>query len=538
MPNFTCAVADCTSDSRKGKRKTNQVTEDVKRFVRFPSGKKEPKRRKMWEERCRRAGGWKATQNHAVCSLHFLDWNNGPSPEHSDPILFAYNGWGRNHHAVINRKANSLQCQGQDVIAAPNASTSTQCNTETQFPQEEVLPLNVQDWGEVEVCTATEDSDTTLPDESCNVLGDHTYGAYTHSETVAEPVDVEVQTDQFTTLEKASQTYEEVHEWERNNVVEDGALRNAFIQKILRSSESIKRYTGMEEKDFFYLFNLIKDNVTDIHYWRGPNSVKNENTPPGITKGHTKRKLSRLHEYLMTLVHIRTGFDLSTLADLWEVAQSVASSIIITWINILYLVLKDWLIWPTAAQVRASLPKDFPEEYSDTRTILDCTEIFTVKPANPSAQAATYSQYKHHNTLKVLTGITPTGLITFVSSVYGGNTSDRYTAEAEFIDKVEPGDAIMVDRGFNIGDLILQRGAKLHIPPFTRKEASKGRMLTQSEIAKTRSIATLRIHVERAIGRMKTFKLLGQTLHQRMWPLMDHIVVIVAVLCNMMPPLV
>ena len=76
-------------------------------------------------------------------------------------------------------------------------------------------------------------------------------------------------------------------------------------------------------------------------------------------------------------------------------------------------------------------------------------------------------------------------MITFVASVYGGNTSDRYTAEAEFIHKVEPGDAIMVDRGFNIGDLILQRGAKLHIPPFTRKEHSKGRMLTQNEIAKT-----------------------------------------------------
>ncbi|XP_076030603.1 uncharacterized protein LOC143018907 [Oratosquilla oratoria] len=127
--------------------------------------------------------------------------------------------------------------------------------------------------------------------------------------------------------------------------------------------------------------------------------------------------------------------------------------------------------------------------------------MFTVKPSNPSAQAATYSQYKHHNTLKVLVGIIPIGLITFVSSVYGGNTSDRYTAEAEFIHKVDPGNAIMVDRGFNIGDLILQRGAKLHVPPFTRK-ASKGRMLTQSEIAKTRSIATVRIHVVRAIVRM------------------------------------
>lgn len=323
-----------------------------------------------------------------------------------------------------------------------------------------------------------------------------------------------------------------------NSVIEEGTLRQAFIQKILRNTQSIKRNTGMEQKDLFDLFDLIKENVHHINYWRGPNSVNDENKPPGNTKSTANRKLSLFQEYLMTLVYIRTGYDVNMLADLLEVPQSVASTIIITWINILYLVLKDWLIWPTAAQVRASLPENFPEQYSDTRTILDCTEMFTVKPTNPSTQAATYSQYKHHNTLKVLIGITPTGLITFVSSVYGGNTSDRHIAEAEFIDKVEPGDAIMVDRGFNIGDLILQHGAKLYIPPFTRREASKGRMLTQNEIAKTRSIASVRIHVERAIGRMKTFKLLGQTVDQRMWPLIDYIVVIVAVLCNMKPPLV
>ncbi len=157
----------------------------------------------------------------------------------------------------------------------------------------------------------------------------------------------------------------------------------------------------------------------------------------------------------MTPVYIRRGYDVNVLADLFEVSHSVASSIITTRINILYLVLKDWLLWPTAAQVRASLPKDFPGQYSDTRAILDYTEMFTVRPTNPSSQAATYSQYKHHNTLNVLIGITPTGLVTFVSSVYGGNTSDHYMAEAEFIAKVELGDAIMVDRGFNIGDLII-----------------------------------------------------------------------------------
>lgn len=183
----------------------------------------------------------------------------------------------------------------------------------------------------------------------------------------------------------------------------------------------------------------------------------------------------------MTLVFLRVGYDYQMLGNFFDVSRSVVSCTVITWINVLYTLLKDWLVWPSAAEVRASLPKDYPDQYADTRTILDCRDIFTVQPNNPSTQAATYSSYKHHSTLKVLIGVTPLGLITFVSSVYVGNVSDRYIAEAEFIDKVEPGDAIMVDGVFNVKDLMLQRGAKLHIPPFTRrKEDGKGKMLTQS----------------------------------------------------------
>ncbi|XP_076058125.1 uncharacterized protein LOC143035233 isoform X2 [Oratosquilla oratoria] len=231
MTNYTCAVGDCTSDSRKSTRKTTQGTNNVKGYARFPSAKKESRRRKIWERSCRRPGGWKATANHVICSLHFLEWNNGPSPEHPDPVLFSYNGWGRNHLAVINRKKNSLQCQGQNVISEPkgpnNTSTSTQCNIETLFPQEEVLAQHVQDWVEVEVCTTTEDSGTTIPDESCNVWDDHTYGASTQSETFAESVDVAVQTDQCRTLKRASQTHEQVHEDQIADVDMDDPLKIA-----------------------------------------------------------------------------------------------------------------------------------------------------------------------------------------------------------------------------------------------------------------------------------------------------------------------
>ena len=142
------------------------------------------------------------------------------------------------------------------------------------------------------------------------------------------------------------------------------------------------------------------------------------------------------------------------------------------------------------------------------------------------------------NTVKLLVGITPTGLITFVSNVYGGCTSDRYIFEKEFLEKVEPGDAIMVDRGFNIADLLLEKKAKLHIPPFTRKKGgSDQRILTQNEIARTREIASLRIHVERAIERMKNYKLLSQAIDKNLWPLLDQLMIIVAVMCNMEPPL-
>ncbi len=65
--------------------------------------------------------------------------------------------------------------------------------------------------------------------------------------------------------------------------------------------------------------------------------------------------------------------------------------------------------------------------------------------------------------------------------------SDRHIAEKEISRNTEPGYAVMVDRGFNISDLLLQRGTKLYIPPFTRKkrEYGKERSSNQSEILKT-----------------------------------------------------
>ena len=54
----------------------------------------------------------------------------------------------------------------------------------------------------------------------------------------------------------------------------------------------------------------------------------------------------------------------------------------------------------------------------------------------------------------------------------------------------------MADRGFNIAESVGLMQARLHIPAFTKGKAQ----LSTLEVENTRTIANVRIHVERVIG--------------------------------------
>lgn len=82
------------------------------------------------------------------------------------------------------------------------------------------------------------------------------------------------------------------------------------------------------------------------------------------------------------------------------------------------------------------------------------------------SQSATFSNYKHHNTAKVLTEIAPRGSVTFVSDIYTGQCNEKkLTSEYEILNCLGSGDLIMTDSGFDIGNN-LPAGVKLNIPPF------------------------------------------------------------------------
>ena len=62
----------------------------------------------------------------------------------------------------------------------------------------------------------------------------------------------------------------------------------------------------------------------------------------------------------------------------------------------------------------------------------------------------------------------------------------------------------MADKGFNIADLLETKGITLNIPPRKKEE-----QFDNTKLIEIRRIASLRVHIERAFGRVKIFKILS-----------------------------
>ena len=92
----------------------------------------------------------------------------------------------------------------------------------------------------------------------------------------------------------------------------------------------------------------------------------------------------------------------------------------------------------------------------------------------------------------------------------------------------------MADRGFLISDDLAPFNVQLNIPAFLQ-----GRdQLTTDEVKESQSIASVRIHVERAIQRIKRFKIIRNEICLSMHGSINQIWTVVCLLTTMMPPLI
>jgi len=301
--------------------------------------------------------------------------------------------------------------------------------------------------------------------------------------------------------------------------------RNLFIEQATKK-KNCYRYTGLSLPKLNLVFELVKDKAEKMRYWKG--SIDTISTSKRRNKRGVKRYLPMWDEYILTLVRGRRNFDVRFLADTYGISIGQVSRIYNTWIILLSEELSFLVPFPSKDQSRKAVPKRF-KKYPHLRIIIDCVELFIQKPKLPSSQKITWSNYKHKNTIKLLVGITPNGIICFIPPSWTGMVSDKEIVRATgLVDLLEEGDGIMADKGFIIRDILTFKKLKLISPAFCR-----GKRLSARGTTLTRRVASLRSHVERYILKIKQFRILSGVIPLLLKPMLDRIIFVCAALANL-----
>ena len=304
------------------------------------------------------------------------------------------------------------------------------------------------------------------------------------------------------------------------------------VDDVRNNDKKCRFYTGLSWLQFMCLWNFLGPAREKLSYW---NHQPVKDASPSKRAG-VKRKLSAMNECFLTLVRLRVGLLSMDIAYRFNVPNSCVSKMVTTWIQFMYLqfgVLRERM-FVSREIAKLHMPSCF-RKFKGIRVIIDCSEFFVQKASHFARQGNMYSSYKNHSTYKCLIGVAPNGAITYISQCFEGSISDNeIVKQSGFLDKLAPGDLIMADRGFTIRDILMNKKVDLNIPPFLNGRAH----FTATEEINTRRIARVRIHVERAIGRLKNYRMLRNIIPLSLQPVFSQMVFVAGCLVNFQEPIV
>jgi len=285
------------------------------------------------------------------------------------------------------------------------------------------------------------------------------------------------------------------------------------IDKFIFDDEAIHYYTGLENNSkVMFVLSTLGHAVYNLSYY-----------------AHKCENLSVPNQFFLVLIKLRVHVPNFQLSRMFGISKNSVSNIFITWINFMACQWREIDIMPSREMTTFHMPDDYVKKFPRTRVIIDGMECPIMKPKNPHAQQATFSSYKNCNTLKVVVGSSPGGVINLVSPAYGGSISDRQLTERIQLGKAcDPGDQIMADKGFNIQDIVGLNDVHVNMPTFLKK----GNQFQPKVLARDRQIASKRVHIERHIGLAKTYKILSQPMNMNEACLGSEIIFICCMLCN------
>lgn len=279
--------------------------------------------------------------------------------------------------------------------------------------------------------------------------------------------------------------------------------------------------------------NSLFDSDTEI----GESSSESSDEEDPVTNDRKcYSNLSVEDEFLLVLMKLRLGLSTIDLAVRFNVSEA-------TWINYLYVRLGDLKIWPHRNVIIANMPPNFKRKYPNTVIIIDATELRIQTPSSLLRQSQSYSSYKSTNTFKSLIGVDAKGGIVFVPQLYTGSISDKeIVIRSGFLEtlrnKVAVGeilaaDAVMADKGFDIGDELKKVNLRLNIPPFLANQSA----FSEGDVIKTQTVTQHRIHIERAIGKVRRFQIFSSEIPVTMFGIINQIWTVCCMLSNFIEPI-
>ena len=328
----------------------------------------------------------------------------------------------------------------------PSTGTTEVYGSDSQVDETASESRDRDDTGRVDLCQSVQrPSENPIPDENINIVDDKS----NENELLRQEV------------EKLRAELQMLKYKQENE-----PLFN--IDDYKTSDKDISFYTGFPNYDTMVLcYNILLPKLGNISYG---NHTRSQFDLADHERPGRRRKLSPWQEYTMVLMRMRLGLFAKDLAHRFRVSESTVSNIFRTWVKFMRAELQAICIhWPSKEQIMYHMTPLMKEFYPQLVSIIDCTAIFMECPSGLDNQSACYSHYKSHTTMKGLVGITPNGVISFVSDLYCGSISDpEIVNKSGYLQNLSRGDVVMADKGFTIQDDLASVGASLVIPNFLK----------------------------------------------------------------------
>lgn len=493
-----------------------------------------PKWRALWVKLIDRKDLPKINDNTRVCSNHFV--LGKPIGKHPHPSLYMQ-GYSGKDKPDIQRIINGSQDgdEGTGPGRAKQTSVEAACSpqrkkvkpavlakepkNEPETPELKTEPESPEPWDHGSIMTESDmEAEAEAPYITSSYSLSHHQDEHNYCVNPTRPCSCSCSSCQ-TCRTKSGKDGDGPAASRVDCDAEENSPGTTFLPRydvsVLRQSDELMHlHTGLKNyAQFQWLLQQVQSKLASS-FPTGPIKTTNPEAP---------RKLTPDNELLLTLMKLKLNLSHRFLAHLFGLGTSVVPQILSTWLPLLSQELQPLIYWPSHEELHLYYPACF-KNYEHIRAIIDCIEVPLAKdPQNQEQRSA-----------RLLVACTPAGTVAFVSKTTEANMSDEELARMSgFGDLLEREDVLLGRRGFDIQELLLDKGAYLVTPSFL----SSNTQLPEVDNRREKQVASARIHVERVMDRMKEFDIMKCELPADMLDVLDHVVVVVAALVNLQPPL-